>query len=166
MKSFSAKVGLIGVNPYVLLPEEVLDDLFAKSGKDKGPIPVRGLIESKPFKQTLVKYAGEWRLYLNTKMRKDSDTKVGDIVDFQVEHDPSPRVEPMNPKLLSAFSRNRVAKEAFENLSSSRQKEILRYLNSMKTEESLDRNIERVITFLSGQKPDKLHPLLRIKEQD
>lgn len=164
MKRFSAKIETIGVNPYILLPEEILDAVFKQAGKDKGAIPVRGTIQSKAFKQTLVKYAGAWRLYLNTLMREDSNTKVGDTAIFEIEYDPIPRIEPMNFKLEKALQRNRAAKEVFENLSASRKKEILRYLNSIKTNEILEKNVERVMTFLSGQKPDSLHPLLRIKD--
>ena len=70
MESFTAKIYKIGVNPYMLLPLKVLKTLFVEAGKDKGPIPVRGTLNGKKFTQTLVKYSGKWRLYLNTPMRK------------------------------------------------------------------------------------------------
>jgi len=53
MKSFSAKLFKIGINPYVLLPEFVLQLLFKQAGKDKGAIPVRGTLNGKVFTQTL-----------------------------------------------------------------------------------------------------------------
>ena len=40
MKSFSAGIYKIGINPYVLLPENILQYLFKKAGKEKGFIPV------------------------------------------------------------------------------------------------------------------------------
>jgi uncharacterized protein YdeI (YjbR/CyaY-like superfamily) len=60
---------------------------------------------------------------------------------------------------MQALSRNKMAKAAFENLMPSRQKEILRYLNSLKTESSLERNIEKVIQLLLGEKPEGLRAL-------
>jgi hypothetical protein len=39
MKTFSPKIRIIGVNPYVLLPSTLLKYLFQKTGKDKGAIP-------------------------------------------------------------------------------------------------------------------------------
>ena len=77
-QSFSSKIQIIGVNPYVLLPASVLKNLFKEAGKNKGPIPVRGTLNENPFTQTLVKYSGRWRLYLNTPMRKAAGIDEGD----------------------------------------------------------------------------------------
>jgi hypothetical protein len=152
MKSFSAKIAKIGINPYVSLPEKVLESIFEQAGKTKGPIPVRGTINGKPFTQTLVKYQGAWRLYINGMMREAAGVDVANEANIKIEFDPAPRAEPIHPKLEAALTKERTAKRAFENLIPSRQKEILRYLNSMKTEESLDRNIERVIKQLLDEK--------------
>ena len=163
MESFSARIHIIGINPYVAVPEDVLHNLFEQAGKNKGPTLVRGTLNGKNFRQTLVKYQGAWRLYLNTPMRRGAGIDVGDEATVELEFDPEPRIVPMHPKFARALSRNREAKTAFEKLAPSRQKEILRYLNSMKTDESLVRNIEKVIQHLSGEKPEGLHALLRRK---
>ena len=39
MKSYSAKVAKIGINPYMYLPEDVLNALFEQSGKTKAQSP-------------------------------------------------------------------------------------------------------------------------------
>lgn len=156
MKSFSAKVDKIGINPYVSLPEGVLKSIFQEAGRAKGPIPVHGTIDGKPFTQTLVKYQGAWRLYINGRMREAAGIDVGDEAHIRLEFDPVPRTEPLPPKLERALAKNRSVKAAFEKLAPSRQKEILRYLNSMKTEEALDRNIEQVMKHLVGEKIDGL----------
>ena len=164
MKSFSAKISKIGINPYVGVPENVLDSLFKQSGKTRGPIPVRGKLNGKQFRQTLVKYQGAWRLYLNTPMRRGVGLEVGDDAMVELEFDPDPRIVPMHPKFATGLSENKRAKAAFDTLAPSRQKEILRYLNSMKTEESLVRNIEKVIQYLSGKRPKGLSALIRLKD--
>ena len=143
MKSFSAKVQIIGVNPYVLLPASLLKYLFQKSGKDKGAIPIKLKIGGKDFIQNLVKYSGKWRLYLNAPMRKVAGKDVGDIIEIQIDFDPKPRTTSMHPKLKKAFKENLNAKKAFERLSPSRQKEILRYINFLKSEGSVDKNIQK-----------------------
>ncbi|HET6767294.1 MAG TPA: DUF1905 domain-containing protein [Chitinophagaceae bacterium] len=84
MKSFSAKIYITGVNPYVLLPAAVLNYVFQKSGENKGAIPIKIKIGRDKFIQNLVKYGGKWRLYLNTPMRKAAGKDVGDIVDIQL----------------------------------------------------------------------------------
>jgi hypothetical protein len=164
--SFSAKILKIGVNPYVLLPKRILHSIFKQAGKDKGPIPVQGTFEGKTFTQTLVKYQGAWRLYLNTPMRKNAGKDVGDGVEVSIGFDPRPRDVPMHPKFAKVLAKNVDARASFDKLSPSRKKEILRYLRSMKTEESLDRNIERVIAHLTGKKTDKLYAIMRVKKRD
>jgi hypothetical protein len=151
MNSFFAKIYKIGINPYVLLPEAVLQFLFDHAGKDKGAIPVRGTLNGNPFKQTLVKYSGKWRLYLNTPMRKAAGIDVGDTANVKIEYDPEPRIVPMHPKLKHALAKNKKAKVAFEKLSPSRQKEILRYIGFFKSEESVTANVKKVIKNLSGK---------------
>ena len=71
MNSFSAKIYIISkINPVVDLPDDVLSAIFAQAGRSKGPIPVRGRLNGAEFIQTLIKYEGAWRLYLNGPMRK------------------------------------------------------------------------------------------------
>ena len=125
MKSFSAKIRIIGVNPYVLLPAAILKSIFQKAGKDNGAIPVKLTIAGKNFIQNLVKYSGKWRLYLNTPMRKAAGKDVGDTIKIEIEFDSKERLTPMHAKLKKAFSQNKEAKNAFDKLNPSRQKEIL-----------------------------------------
>ena len=152
MKSFSAKIQIIGINPYVSLPLALLNYLFKKAGKNKGAIPVQLKIGDKEFIQNLVKYSGKWRLYLNGPMRKAAGKDVGDIIEIQIDFDPRPRTTPIHPKLKKAFKENPTAKKAFEKLSPSRQKEILRYINFLKSEESVDKNVQRAIAHLTSNK--------------
>ena len=151
MKSFSAKIQIIGVNPYVLLPSTLLKYIFKKAGRDKGAIPIQLKIGGKSFIQNLVKYSGKWRLYLNGPMRKAAGKDVGDTMEIQIDFDAKPRMTPMHPKLKKALKENKEAKTVFEKLSPSRQKEILRYINFLKSEDSVDRNIKRAISHLAGK---------------
>src|ERR1043165_1724233 len=129
MLSFSAKIQIIGVNPYVLLPPKVLQGVFEQAGKDKGPIPVKGAMDGHPYIQTLVKYSGKWRLYLNTPMRKAADKDVGDTIDVTIEYDPEKRTVATPPKLQSALKKDKAAKATFDALPPSRQKELVRYID-------------------------------------
>jgi uncharacterized protein YdeI (YjbR/CyaY-like superfamily) len=152
VKSFSAKIYIIGINPYVLLPAAVLTYIFQKSGKNKGAIPIKIQIGREKFIQNLVKYSGKWRLYLNAPMRKAAGKDVGDTIDIQLDFDPKPRTTPIHPKLQKAFTENPAARNVFKKLAPSRQKEILRYINFLKSEESVDKNVRRAISHLTGNK--------------
>jgi len=72
MQRFKAKLELIGINPFVFVPEEILSEIFQEAKKDKGHLPICGTVNDKKYLQTLVKYSGEWRLYMNTTMLSNS----------------------------------------------------------------------------------------------
>lgn len=55
---FSAKIEIIGINPFVFLPEPILLALMKQAKTDKGKIRVALKIDGFPFTQTLVKYSG------------------------------------------------------------------------------------------------------------
>ncbi|MFT4016771.1 MAG: YdeI/OmpD-associated family protein [Agriterribacter sp.] len=150
-KKFSAVIEIIGINPFVFVPGKILDALFTSSGKNKGPIPVKGTINNLPYKQTLVKYAGHWRLYINTVMLKDSPKHTGKKIAITIEHDPEDRSVPFHPKLSAALDNNKKAKKIYESLSPSLQKEINRYIAGLKTAESISKNVDRAIGFLLGR---------------
>jgi len=58
------------------------------------------------------------------------------------------------PALAKALAADRKAKAAFDALSPSRRKELLRYLGNLKREESLTRNVRRTLRHLTGKKVD------------
>lgn len=151
MIRFRAKIEIVGVNPFVFLPDKVLQEIFKQAGKSKGKIPVKMKIEGHEFIQTLIKYSGAWRLYLNTPMRNAAKKGVGDVANFEIAFDPIERVVPMHPKFERALAENEKAKNAFDNLRPSLRLEINRYLGFLKTEESVDRNVSKAIQFLLGK---------------
>ena len=151
-QKFPATIDIIDINPFVPVPDQVMRKLQKDAKKDKGPIPVKGTLEDKPYKQTVVKFRGMWRLYLNTPMRQASKTHVGDKVTVEIEFDPKPRTVPIPKQFSEALANNKQAKVAFDNLPPYHQKEIVRYLGYLKSEAALIRNIERIIQFLTGKK--------------
>ena len=149
---FSDTIDIIGVNPYVVVPDQILEALFAQAGKKPaGPLPVCGKLNGHPFIQTVVKFSGLWRLYLNMPMRKAAGIDVGDRAEVELQFDPEPRDYPMHPRLAEALEQNEVAMAAFEKLSPSRQKEIVRYIAHLKSEERVAHNVARAIRFLCGE---------------
>ena len=149
--SFSAVIDIIGINPFVFVPETILKDLFHEFGKDKGPIPVKGTINGKAYQQTLVRFAGEWRLYINTKMLSKSPERIGEKVEVSIEVDSSDRTIHPHPKLTKALKENKQANAVFESLAPSLQNEIVRYIANLKTETSVERNVIKAIDFLLGK---------------
>lgn len=150
MHQFRAKIEIIGINPYVFVPEAILQDIFKQAGKQSGPIPINGTINDKPYKQTLVKYSGDWRLYINTTMLKNSPKRIGETVELTISFDPESREIHPPEKFNIALNENLEAKAVFESLTASKKLEIVRYLARLKNEEVLEKNIKRAINFLLG----------------
>lgn len=151
MYSFSATLALIGINPFVFVPDDILLGIFKDAGKDKGHIPVCGTINGKKYVQTLVKYSGAWRLYINTTMLRNSPKRMGERVDLTIQFDPKDRTIKPHPKLVEALNKDDHAQKVFDNLPPSLQKEIVRYISFLKSEDSIQRNIDKAIGFLKGQ---------------
>ncbi len=144
-QSFSAAIFKIGINPCVDVPVEI-----SKAFGIRGNVPVRGTINGYFFRSTLVPVGeGRHRLYVNTEMRLGSKTDVGDTVDFTIEHDPEPRIPEMPKELLEALLENQLEQE-FESLPWSRRKDILNYLNHLKTPEAIKHNVDKVIASLKN----------------
>lgn len=150
-KAFKAEIKIIGINPFVFVPEEVLNSIFHQSGKNKGQIPIDIKIDGHDFRQTLVRYAGDWRLYLNMPMRRAAHKDVGDFATFEMEFNPEKQIIDMHPKLTEALAKHPRAQEIFDGLSPYLQKEIVRYIANLKTESSIDKNVKRAIGFLLGE---------------
>lgn len=148
---FSAEIKLIGINPYVLVPEEILNSIFIDANKEKGPIPIKGTINEKPYLQTLVMYQNEWRLYINTIMLENSPKRIGETITITVAFDPIERIVEMHPLLKKALAENQNANAIFEKLPPSRRKEIIKYISFLKTEEKVKENVEKAINFLLGR---------------
>ena len=144
--SFEAEIYKVGINPCVDVPAQITERMQAS----KGYIRVRGKINSYSFRQTLVPVKNsDYRLYVNGMILKGSNSKVGDTVSFEIEQDPSKRVMTVSmPETFKNALRENGLFTQFKHLVPSRQKGILLYLNNLKTEKSLLRNISKVVAQL------------------
>ncbi len=162
---FRARIQLLGINPYVALPARELNALFRAAGRDKGPIRVRGFIDDTPFRQTLVKYQGSWRLYLNTPVRRAAGKDVGDQVRVTLELAPAPRRLPSPAELKRALALQPELKTAFAALAPSRREEIKRNLAKLETDAARQRNLEHVLRYLAGERSPTAPAYLRARSR-
>lgn len=149
--TFIATLEIIGINPFVFVPQEVLEAIFEASGRNKSPIPVKGTVNGKKFQQNLMKYLGEWRLYVNLTMLKNSPKRIGETLEITLEYDDADRSILIHPQLEQAIKGSVRAASNFEKLIPSRRNELIRYINNLKTEASIRRNIEKIIRHLHGE---------------
>jgi hypothetical protein len=145
---FSAKIYNIGINWAVDVPKELSDQMKP----EKGYIRIKGEINGFYFVQTLVpvKHA-PYRLFVNLIMMKGAKTAVGEIASFEIEQNFT-LVDKMYamPKLLAEALDTPTLVEQFQQLTPSRRKDILKYLSFVKTEETMRKNIEKVIAQLTN----------------
>jgi hypothetical protein len=154
---FRARMKIRGVNPYILVSA-----VRAKAIKPswRRPLPVLLRVNGHPKKapwriNMMPTGTGAFYLYLHGDVRRASKTKVGDMVQIEVGFDAAYRGGPLTamPSWFRApLSRNAAAKRAWEMLTPSRKKEIVRYLSSLKSDAARERNVARALRVLSGEK--------------
>lgn len=143
---FKEKIYQIGINWAVDVPLAITESLT----KEKGYIRIKGQINGFDFKQTLVPVKGApYRLFVNLIMMKGGQTAVGEtaIFDIAQNEEQLTAMYPMPVALAEALQANQLEEE-FEQLSSARKKDILKYLYYIKTAETLQKNIDKVIAQL------------------
>ena len=144
--TFKARIYKVGINPCVKVPGRITAGMVPT----KGYIPVKGIINGYKFIQTLCPVKDEpYRLYINGPMLKGSKTKLGDVITINLEQDFASRTIPL--RMSTAFGKALKKHNllvAFRKLIPSQQKEILRYINNLKTVEARARIVEKVVRHL------------------
>jgi hypothetical protein len=98
---------------------------------------------------------GSFFLYLHGQVRKDSGTAVGHVVSVTIEFDGLYEGGPSNPMpswFRDELRRNPKARQGWDGLPPSRQKEIIRYLVQLKSPQAQQRNLQRALHVLAGGK--------------
>jgi hypothetical protein len=144
-----------GVNPYVAVNSSQANTL--KPGWRK-PLPVVVRIDGDSATvwrtNMMPDGSGNFYLYLHGKMRKASDTKVGDRVRVEIKFDAAYRNGPRDPMpkwFRQALDGNAQAKKNWGALIPSRKKEIVRYFSRLVSADAKIRNQARVLHVLSGR---------------
>ncbi|OGO19670.1 MAG: hypothetical protein A2Z15_04005 [Chloroflexi bacterium RBG_16_50_11] len=141
---FSAVIYKAGINPCVEVPAKVRRALLGR--QQKGNVPVKGSIKGFEFRATLIPVRGGlYRLYVNGDMRRGAKVAAGDTIKVVLAKDTEPREMIIPHALLLALEENAAARAAWEKLPPSHKKEILAYLNYLKTPEALERNVKKLI---------------------
>ncbi len=153
---FHAVIHLDKINPYVPVSAQRAKRL--KAGWKK-PMPVNVQVNGQPdppWRINLMPVGdGSFRLYLHGSVRKASATQVGDKVEISVTFDGEYRGGPVHAMPVEFARRLRAepkARESWEVLSPSRQKEMLRYFAALKSANAKMRNIDKAMRVLCGGK--------------
>lgn len=146
---FNARIYKSGINFVVDVPELITSKLNVV----KGYIKIKGTVNNFPFSKSLVpvKNAAH-RLFVNMATLKGAKTKLGDVARFVLEEDLDD-VEKQYPipLELELLLKEKGLETQFESLSPYRRKEILKYLNTVKAPQTLDKHIKSVIYQLENK---------------
>jgi hypothetical protein len=161
---FTQRIEIRGINPYLLVSAKLAQQL--RPGWRKA-LPVRVTINGQPRSPARINLMpagdGSFYLYLNGPLREASGTAVGDRVTARVSFDASYRGGPTHsmPRALELGLRARPKLgRAWDELTPSRRKEILRYLGGLRTDAARERNITKLLAALSGPGRDYLGRVL------
>ena len=143
---FKAKIYQTGINWAVDVPLEITAQLIV----EKGYIKIKGQINGFDFTQTLVPVKNApYRLFVNAIMMKGGKTALGEVAAFAIEQDTIPEEKRYSmPELLATALLENNLETAFESLTAARKKDILKYLSFVKTEETMQRNIAKLLAQL------------------
>ena len=107
---------------------------------------------------------GSFYLYLDNRIRKPTQTAVGDEVTvtlgFDTEYKGGP-ADDMPDDLAAALVGNTAAASNWERLSPSRKKEVLRYLGRLQSAQARQTNLARLLYVLEGHEGRYLARLWR-----
>lgn len=152
---FMAVIEIYNGNPYVLMDAA----RAARLKKDwHKPMPVLIHINGQPQSAWSINMMpigdGSFYLYLHGDVRRASGTKVGDTVTVDIIFDETYRGGPIHPMpewFAGPLAQNPKAQQTWDELTPSRQKEILRYFSWLKSDEARRRNVEKALHVLSGR---------------
>lgn len=146
--TFSATIHKLGINPCVDVPANIVETLLRVGNKKSAPVQVKCDLNGTTFDANVVRYMGNWRLYLNTPMRKSTKKDVGDRIKIKLSYDPTIRMPPTPEAFRQALRDDKEAQKAWRLRPTPKRREILQSLNDKKTNTELARAVAETIELL------------------
>jgi hypothetical protein len=133
----------------VIIPPFDVPEVFGARAR----VPVCGTINGFPFRSSLMPMGGCHMMPVNKELRDGAGVKPGDVVDVVMQRDEAPRTVEAPPPLKKALGKNRSAKANWEKLPFTHKKEIARWIEEAKNEETRTRRLVKAVQVLeSGTK--------------
>jgi hypothetical protein len=148
MQVFSATIVKLGINACVNVPEKIVKSLLVAASKKSAPVQVRCVVNGVDFDANVVRYSGDWRLYLNLVTRRAAGCDIGDKVKIHLAYDPSMRMPPMPEPFRQALRGNPDLLKAWRLRPSAKRREILQSLIDKKSDAELAPAIIETIKLL------------------
>jgi Domain of unknown function (DUF1905)/Bacteriocin-protection, YdeI or OmpD-Associated len=121
----------------------------------KGRVPVKGVINGFPFRSSLMNMGEGHMMAVNAQMRAGANCKGGDTVSVVMELDAEERKVEVPTPLKKIISSDLKAKEAWDNLSFTHQKEWVRAVEGAKRAETREKRVAAMMAALRENKRKK-----------
>ncbi len=133
-----------GNNLGIEVPETVIEQL----GAGKRP-PIIVDIKNYAYKSTVGVMDGKFLIPLSSEHRKKVQVTGGEAVEINLELDKEQRRIDLPKSLADRLVSNKTAKDFFDTLSPSNKKKIVALVESAKTEDTLNKRLEKIIANLN-----------------
>ncbi len=122
-----------------------VEDVFGTRGR----VPVKGTINGVAFRNSLMPTGdGTHYLVVNGDIRTAAGAEIGDTVEVVLDRDTKPRVVRVPANLLAAIKDDSVAKEYFDRLAPSHQREYVGFITEAKKPETQAKRVEQTVAKL------------------
>src|SRR4051812_13056688 len=127
------------------VPPEVVEAL----GASKRP-PVRVTVNGYTYRNTIAVMGGKYMVGVSAEHRAGAGADGGDVVGVEIERDDAPRTGEVPPELAKAWTKDNVARAAFDGLSYSTQRRQVDGIASAKPDETRQRRLKKTLAELHG----------------
>ena len=125
-----------------------------------GHVAVSGTVEGMSFQSTLAPRGdGLHRLFVHSRIFKARGVDSGDLVEVELEYDPEPEAA-VPPELADALAGAPESEENFHALTPARRREVIRYVESAKRDETRARRVAEIVGRLLTDLRPRTPPLL------
>jgi hypothetical protein len=149
-QEFTAVIEGAGGGAFVTMPFDV-EQVFGRKR-----VPVVATIDGEPYRGSLVRMGGPCHMLLVRKdVREKIGKSIGDEVRVVVEEDTAPRVVEVPEDLRAAFGTNARAREYFEGLSYTHQREYVEWIMDAKRDATRVSRIDKAVMMLEQKQKSR-----------
>ena len=130
---------------------EVPEDLVAALGSSRRP-PVTVTIGGHSYRTTVARMGGRFLVPLSAENRTAAGVAAGDLVDVDIEPDPTAREVDVPADLAEALARDDAARATFDGLSFTHRKEWVRWVEEAKKAETRATRLAKTVESLRAGK--------------
>jgi hypothetical protein len=131
---------------------QIPDDIIEKLGAGKKPL-VKVTINDFTYRSAVAVMGGVYMVGVNAENREAAKIKGGDKISVTIELDTEERTVELPAEFKKQLDKNAAAKKTFDTLSNSKKKGLIAPIVAAKTDETKNRNIEKVInSLIEGKK--------------